>query len=148
MKNSMKRNRFNTLFAPLFVGILISTQFMACDSDDGNPVLKKLAAGSWSVSTVTVDGTDQTSMFTGLTITFNTDFTYTATNGNNVWPASGNWHFTDGTNTKITRSDDVEVALKDLTDTSVTLELSWDAPTYGPGRSSSIAGQHVFTMGR
>jgi hypothetical protein len=143
----MKRNRLSILLPPLFIAILISTKFMACSSDDpGNPVMAKLTSGPWSVTSVTVDGTNQNDMFMGFTITFYTDLTYTTTNGNVVWPASGSWNFSDGTNTKLMRSDGIDVELTEITETSLSMKLHWDADTFGPGRSGSIEGEHVFIL--
>jgi hypothetical protein len=147
MKNSIKRNRLSILLPLLSIAVLISTKFMACSSDDpGNPVMEKLTSGPWSVTSVTVDGTNQNEMFTGFTITFYTDLTYTTTNGNVVWPAIGSWNFSDGTNTNLMRSDGIEVELREITETSLSMKLHRDADTFGPGRSASIEGEHVFIM--
>ncbi len=57
-----------------------------------------------------VDDVDHTVLYENLTLTF-TDTHYTTTNGANVWPASGEWNFTDDSGTTILRSDGVIITV-------------------------------------
>lgn len=118
-------------------------------SDDPQPETTRikglLKANAWRIQNVTVDATDQTELFTGLTLSF-TDTNYTTTNGSVVWPASGTWNFTDGTAKKVLRSDDVEVTIVEVTDSSLKLSLTWDTGTIGSGRALSVGGNHVFSF--
>lgn len=105
----------------------------------------QLKANQWRISSVMVDATDQTALFTNMTLSF-TATDYNTTNGKAVWPASGTWSFTDDTGKKIKRSDNVEVLITEITDTTLKLSLNWTTGTFGPGRVSSIAGNHVFSF--
>lgn len=132
-------------------------QFIACSSgggDDPTPeqtpaqqVTAKLTSATWKVGTVTVDGTDQSTLFKNLTITFSSN-SFTTVNGGAVWPASSNWSFTDANATGFTRGDGVTVQLQEITDSSLKMSLAWSKTTLGPGRIESVKGQHVFTMGK
>lgn len=104
-----------------------------------------LKSGTWKVSTVTITGTDQTSLFNNMTLKF-TPTNYTTTNGGVVWPPSGTWNFTNDTASIIKRDDGVEIALSDVSETSFKLTFPWNKNTFGTGRVSSVAGTHVFTM--
>ncbi len=109
-------------------------------------VTAKLTAATWEMQDVTVDGTDKTSVYEGLDISF-TATGFTTTNGGAIWPATGTWSFTDANATAITRNDGLTVTLLEVTDTSLTLALTWSKTTLGPGRTGSVSGQHVFSFG-
>jgi hypothetical protein len=102
--------------------------------------------GTWNMESVKVDGVDKTSIYTPLTLSF-TSSSYSTTHGGVVWPASGTWHFNDAATT-ITRSDNVEVTVNELTATRLVLGLNWATTSLGPGRTKAIAGAHVFTFTR
>jgi hypothetical protein len=131
--------------------ILSFTFLTGCKKDDSPTtaeiMTQKLMAATWKVSSVTVDGTDRTSMFTGMTLKF-TSGTYTTTNGHVVWPASGTWTFSNAEATMITRDDGLVGTLTEVTDASLKMSLTWSKTTFGPGRSGSIMGKHEFVMGR
>lgn len=81
--------------------VVVSLLLVAgCKKDDPQPeterIQKLLASGTWQVESVLVNETDQTSTFSGLTLSF-TPTTYSTTNGDVVWPASGTWAFVDAT---------------------------------------------------
>lgn len=111
----------------------------------GKEKLKKLMANTWSINAVTVDGVNQTSLFTSMTLNF-TKTNYTTTHGGLVWPSSGTWEFVDKQGTTIIRNDDLEIRITELTSTSIKLSLTWESTTFGPGRQESIAGNHVFSF--
>ena len=96
---------------------------------------------------VTVDGTDKTSVYTGLTLSF-TDTNYTTTNGGVVWPASGTWSFADATGKLITRSDGLSITVEEAIATSIKLKLTWEEGALGGGRAAAVAGVHVFSFGK
>jgi len=104
-----------------------------------------LSSGNWKVSSVKVDGVDQSSLFTGFTLQF-TSSSYTTTNGDPVWPASGSWSFTDATATTVKRSDGVVITISSISTTNFVFTLTWDKTTLGAGRASSVKGTHTFAM--
>lgn len=114
--------------------------------DDPTPTelaFAKLKAKTWAVNTVTVDNTDHSDLFPGLSLTFS-DKTFSASNGNLVWPATGTWEFNDAEGTSILRDDGLVITIVELTESSLVLALDWDTIVFEPGRSRSVAGRHVF----
>jgi hypothetical protein len=103
-----------------------------------------LKSGTWKIKTVTVDGADKLSMFTGMTLTFSAT-AYTSTNGVPVWPASGNWSINTD-KTIVTRDDGVAVTIDNISETALGLSLNWSKTTLNGGRTESIPGKHVFTF--
>jgi hypothetical protein len=114
-------------------------------------ILEGTTTSTWNISSVTVDDTDQTSLFPGMKISFFTscgcnDFTYTVVNGLPVWPLTGKWNFSDD-GKLIKRDDGVEVTIDEISDNKLVLSFGWTKNTYG-GRVNSIKGHHVFTLTR
>lgn len=126
----------------------------------GETVLINLVASPWKIISVTVDGTDKSNLFTNFSLTFvsssssngkPTSFsgTFTTTNGGTVWPSSGNWNLNDiAVGSKLTRNDGLEIQLTEVTESSLKMSLGWNKTTIGPGRISSVKGQHIFSMGK
>ena len=140
----MKTFRYFLLAVTLAAVTLLS----GCKSDDPTPQqanMKKLTSGAWTVSQVTVDGVDQSSLFTGMTLQF-TKTTYTATNGVPVWPTSGSWTFVDKTGKLIRRDNELDITIVAISTSELKLSLDWDQDTYSGGRRRSVAGEHLFTF--
>lgn len=139
MKNS------NLIFFCITVLILIL--FAGCKGDDPQPeaqrVRKLLSSGTWQIENVRVDETDQTSFFSGLTLSFTKD-SYSTTNGKAAWPANGTWQFIDATAGRIIRDDDVEVTLLEVTKTSLKMSLTSSSISIGSGKENGLAGAHEF----
>jgi hypothetical protein len=100
--------------------ILLSILLLASCGSDSSPsasevTTKQLTSSGWKISSVQVDGTDQTALFTNMTLSF-TATNYTTTKGGVVWPASGTWSFVDNTAKKIKRNDNVEVTIVEISD--------------------------------
>lgn len=135
------------------VAIFLNLFFFAGCKNDGSPQLETdkvrqlLTSGTWSIESVTVDGVDQTNMYAGLAVTFTTSG-FTVTNGGVVWPATGAWTFPDETGKRILRGDDLLIEVREISDARLVLALNWTSTTLGPGRVSSLSGEHVFTFGR
>jgi hypothetical protein len=124
------------------------TMLMSCGGDDPTPVeamTKKILAHPWELSNVTVDGNNETALYSGLTITFSKTG-FTTTNGGVIWPASGTWEFTDKNAQFFIRNDDLEIEIIEATETTLILGFAWTSDTFGPGRVNSIAGNHVVTL--
>lgn len=123
------------------------TYLTACKKEDPSPqdkVKTNLVGPIWKIKTVSVDGVDYTSSYSGMTIVF-TETTYNTTKGGVVWPASGTWQFISTDDTKIIRNDGLEVTVS-VTSTQLDLLLFWPTTSYGGGRSNSVKGNHVFTF--
>jgi hypothetical protein len=130
--------------------LLVTTLFiMSCGGDTPPSVAevttKKLVSNNWKVSSVQVDGADQTALYTGMILNFDATI-FTTTKGEPVWPSSGTWTFTDNTAETIKRNDDLEITIVEVTETSLKLSLDWATGTLGPGRAASVSGNHVFTF--
>jgi hypothetical protein len=73
-------------------------------------VTSLLTSTTWNISSVTVDGVDETGLYAGLTLRL-TPTNYTSTNGVPVWPATGTWAFTTEEANAFQRSDGVLVEI-------------------------------------
>jgi len=149
----MKRN-----YTSLVYTLGLSTLFICClsmssckkNSDETvQEKTLKMLTGTWHINTVTADGIDNSSLYTGLALTFASGAYTVVTSGQSpVWPASGTWSFTDNSATSFTRDDNVIVSITSLTNTNLTLTLQWAKTTYGGGRESSIAGVNIFQFSK
>lgn len=133
----------------ILIGLLALLAF-SCKQDPASLmqtelVRQKLTSKTWTVNTVIVNGLDQTSKFTGFSISF-TNTGFTTTNGNVVWPSSGTWAFANDAASSIVRGDGVEVLINQIDNSVLELEFIWDTTTYGGGRIHSIQGQHIFNL--
>jgi hypothetical protein len=139
---------------------LLALAFAGCSKKNSQTAAEQntniLASGTWNISSVMVDNTDQSSMYTGMTLDF-TSGAYTTTNGKVVWPASGSWSFASSDGKVINRGDGIDVTVSQITDSKLVLELDWAKSTFGGRVSSggsasggqhisSIGGHHVFTF--
>jgi hypothetical protein len=106
---------------------------------------KLLTASTWTIQSVTVDGTDRTSSHAGLTLHF-TNTHYTTTHGGALWPESDIWTFVDNTGRVIVRGDDIEMTIQEINTGKLVLNFTWMETTLGPGRLSSTSGEHVLTF--
>jgi hypothetical protein len=105
------------------------------------------SSGGWRMQSATVDGTDQTTVYKGLTINF-TDSGFTTSNGGVVWPVSGTWSFTDESGTAIKRNDGLVVTIVAAEISKLVLKLIWTTTTFGPGKVSSLKGETTFTFSK
>jgi hypothetical protein len=134
----------------LFIAIVSFVSFTSC-SEDADPdakqkkVLSLLTSGTWQSQSIKVDGVDKTSLYETVQLSF-TNSTFTAVNGEPVWPANGAWLFTDKSAKAFERSDEIEVSITEVTDQKLVLTFFWDNGSLGTGRVSSIEGTHVFTF--
>ena len=109
-------------------------------------VTSLMKTGTWKVQTVTVDGTDQSTLFKNFTLSF-TDAGFATVNGTAVWPASGTWKFVNDQATSFTRDDGLVVTIQNVSSTQLIISLVWTKTTLGPGRGWSVKGTTVFTLG-
>lgn len=138
-------NTYNYLMV-LMVMVIIA----GCGSDKGTPkpdVQAMLTSGTWTMTTVTIDGVNKNSEFEGLTISF-TKNGFTAVGGAPVWPQTGTWTFTDAERKSITRGDGTVVDLQSVSQIELILAFRWNKTTLGGGRDRSLEGDHVFVLGR
>lgn len=144
-------NTYSILATTLVIGTLLLIS--SCGGDPPAPQetevekATKLLAGTWTVQNVTVDGTDRTSVYKDVRITFS-GTSLTATNGGAVWPASTTWRFADDTAKSLARGDGITMAVNELTANKLVVAFAWAKGTLGSGRVESVAGQHVFTFGK
>lgn len=133
------------------VAILLNLFFLAGCRNDDSPQLETdrirelLTSGTWTVESVSIDGVDKTDMYAGLAVTF-TNSGFTVTNGGMVWPGSGAWTFADDTGKRLLRSDDIMMDVREINESRLVLAFTWNSTTFGPGRVSSLSGEHVFTF--
>jgi hypothetical protein len=105
---------YGAVITIIFCGLLV---LQSCGSKGSDPspadqMKTILTSGTWNLQAVSVDGVDQSSVYTGLTLRFN-DNSFTSTNGRVVWPASGTWQFTGDTGKNITRGDGLAISIEE-----------------------------------
>jgi len=118
-----------------------------CNSSEtpisSNEVTQKLLTSKkWSSGSATIDGVS-TDLFTSLTLSFDTNnpiFTYTATNGGAVWPASGTWSFVGEDGKRIKRNDGLDVIIESIDEKQLVISYTWFSTTYGGGRTTGVKG--------
>lgn len=138
---------------------LVVLFFASCkDDDDPQPdptadQVEKLSR-TWGVTSVDLDGDNVTSQWAAFTLTFNTNFNYSTTNGiSPVWEPTGTWSF-GGTNdnpvlTTIIRSDNVDMTILNIAEDASTLTLRFNIVGAEPGRGgriSSLNGEYTFEL--
>ena len=104
--------------------------------------LESLSASAWTMSSITLDGADVTTNFSGLVLTIKSDKTY-STNGSYdpVWPSSGSFTFGSDLNT-LTRDDGVSMTIS-VSETSLTITLTY---ADSGGRIDALPGDYVFNF--
>lgn len=129
------------------VCVVLLTIFSGCNKDEGESARARterlLKSATWKLNKVTVDGVDQTSLYTGMILSVGVG-TYTVQNGDPVWPSTGTWKLID--EKTIDRDNGVTVEIEKLDENGLTLSLLWNKTTYGAGRPQSVSGNHVFEM--
>lgn len=148
---------------PVLLMIGASVLLMSCDEDNGGgsseeqTQLDKLT-DTWTVSSVTLDGTDRTNDFPGLVLTISGTyavngtyaFSFAGTRPNpSPWPASGTWKFDANPNSQIIRLDDSQKINYTLgsNNAQLTLEFNYQGSGFAGGRVEVVNGnwQFVFT---
>lgn len=133
----------------IFCGLLMlqSCGGKGSDPSPADQMKAILTSGTWNLQNVLVDGIDQSSVYTGLTLRF-TDNNFTSTNGRVVWPPSGTWQLSDDTGKNLTRGDGLPISIEEATTSKLVLKFTWNQTTLGQGRVNSVKGVNVFTFGK
>ena len=118
------------------------------DKNDAIPDTQALlTSGTWKMKTVTIDGVNKNDLYTNFTVSF-TATGFSAINGAPVWPASGTWTFVSSDQKAFIRDDGTVVTLVDISESELTLKLTWAKTTLGSGRVVSIQGIHTFVFSK
>jgi|TARA_B110000046_G_scaffold142480_1_gene149299 hypothetical protein len=104
--------------------------------------LESLSASAWTMSSITLDGDDLTTNFSGLVLTINSDKTY-STNGeyDPVWPSSGTFTFGSDVNT-LTRDDGISMTVT-VSETNLSIAFTYVA---AGGRIDALPGAYIFSF--
>jgi hypothetical protein len=131
----------------LSLGVIYLSSLISCKKHEPltqeQVVDKELTSNPWRLDNVTVDGVDETTVYSGLVLTF-TATTYLSANGLGVWPASDTWSFTDNTATSFKRGDGTLVTIEQIDNTQLILTFYWATDSFTSGRNISIKGHHTF----
>jgi hypothetical protein len=135
----------------LFIAAIGMSLLPGCGGDP-DPVqeteeerVRKLLIGNWNVQSVTVDGVDRTEIYQDIQLNI-TATTIAGTNGGLMWPGSVSWDFTNSGANQISRTDGLSLSIIDVQPSRLQISLLWDKDTFGPGRATSVEGQHVFVF--
>jgi hypothetical protein len=136
-----------------FTFSIASVMLISCGDDGDDPgsddpveateeenQLESLSTSAWTMTSITLDGVDATSNFSGLILTIKSDKTY-STNGEYapVWPSSGTFTFGSDLNT-LTRDDGVSMTVS-VSETSLSITFTY---TDSSGRIDALPGDYVF----
>ncbi|MDH5396726.1 MAG: lipocalin family protein [Cyclobacteriaceae bacterium] len=137
------------------IALLSSCKGGGGNGDDPEMTIDDRLKGSWVMVSVTVDGADVTSDFTGLKVTFNSNGSnsgsgsYSHTGGNTPIYSTGNYNINGITGIVLSEGDGgvIEAAIT-LSNSDKTLMLSFNNPTttFGGGRVTSVAGEYVIVL--
>jgi hypothetical protein len=113
----------------IVVCLMTVASFSSCDKTEEitekEKNTKTITSGSWTINSVMVDGTNATSSFTGLTLSFSAT-NYSTTNGGALWPVDDTWSFANEDATIVTRGDGTEVTVVEITPNKLVLRFNWD----------------------
>lgn len=137
--------------------VLSITALMGCGGDDSpdteiDEIAERTAflvndGSPWEASSDTFvmkDGYDVSDQFSGFTLDFKEDGTYTTSNSlNNAWPDQGIWSLDSNDKNKIIRGDGVEMR---STVSGSTLTLTFTASGTNGGRPESVDGEFQFSL--
>lgn len=145
----MNRLLRRIITCPFLVILFVISGLISCgDSDPAAPDAKALlTSGTWKINTVTVDGINQDELFADFDISF-TPTSFTSTSGGALWPANGTWAFANSDQKLFTRSDGIQVTVENISETELTLRLTWNKTTLGGGRVASIQGNYIFVFSK
>ncbi len=106
-------------------------------------------AKKWTPSGVTLDGVNVSDDWSGVSVTFtaNKSFTVSGLSQENslIWPSTGTYSFPDENKPlKILRNDGIEITLKNLTSTSVDVSFAITGRT--GGRGAGLSGNYSFSF--
>ena len=143
------------LLPALFIVLLIS-----CDRDGGDDpgpnaaTFEEKLAGTWSMSSVKIDGSDVSSDFSGFSINFDANLNYTISNGGTIFTqTSGSWGTSSSNDTGATGflngiTNQVTLAFSNENKT-LTLSFTVDNSTFGlGGRGDGLGGNYVFVLNK
>lgn len=140
----------------LFTVLVAVALFSSCgEGDEPGISFDEQMNGTWTISSVTRDGSDVTSEFGGfqLTLSFYGPNTggggYTVINANNVLFESGNYTLNGATSMNLNGNDGTNInAQISLSEDGSSLTFSFYNPTtmFGGGRVSGAAGDYVFVL--
>jgi len=130
---------------------LLSLAFMltSCQGDDKKSDPQDLLRQTWILGTdgtVTKDGSDVTDEYTGLTVTFANDGTYTALNSGHFFQASGTWAWQDEAKTSLALDGDFLVSVVELTKTDLHLQLELSVDDLEGGRVTGLVGDYDIKL--
>ncbi|OEK01272.1 hypothetical protein BFP97_06990 [Roseivirga sp. 4D4] len=128
--------------------LVFSIMLWGCKDDDPNPLAQRInnLAGTWTVQSVTNDGTDVTNQFNGFQLAFTIEKTYTTTNGGNPWPASGTFDIQEDALDTIVRDGNTNITIVSISDSSMSLRFQVNGIRSIANLRSGITGSFTFSL--
>ncbi len=150
MKKLLKNRNMKSTLLKVVVSVLAlaAISFSGCNGDEPTVQEKTealLVSAEWNKPVVTVDGVDQSDLYSDFTIKF-IKGTYTSAGGGPLWPTTGTWTFKDETASVLILDGNKEVQINEITETALELAVQNDNTTFISGRTQSIKGKNVFKL--
>lgn len=141
------KNHLHRVYSILLMIVLFAC--VGCDPDEKKTpqqeVTEILRSGIWRLESANVDGVIKSDYLQDLSLSFSESF-FSATNGEPVFPNQDSWEFVDEEGRKIITGEGLEIALTEVTKERVTIMFAWSQTTFGGGRASSLAGEHILAF--
>lgn len=142
------RNLYTLLAVLLVVGL-------ACNPDDNSePTAQELAfeilSGSWGLTqggSIVVDGQDLSLNYQGFSVSF-TNGSYSTTNAEDLFNASGTWTWVDNEAQMISLDDGKQITIRSLTETEFVFNFSFSGSGGQANHADGIAGSYVITVNK
>jgi len=133
-------------FSYLVLVFVASVFLLSCGSDEEiekteQELFTINISDTWSAKTVVVDNI-AIEGFDNFTLTVG-DGTYSTTNGNGLWPASGSWSFSNSGITSITRDDAIVMSVNLIDDNNLEISFTYDL---SGGRVAGVNDNFVFSL--
>jgi Lipocalin-like domain len=143
LKNKSIRNH-------IILCALVVCLMFGCSDDKGkmNPLsqMQKRLRGTWTVSEVTLSGTDVSIFYANLTLTFNSNYSYACDNEvDPVWPAVGTYeNILENDLQIILRDDGIRMRVISLTANNLVIQFTWAGDPNG--KLKDLNGEYEFTF--
>lgn len=142
-------SRNSIIILSMFIIFLGTVCISGCEDDPtlNEKVESMLISGQWKNPIVTADGIDQSDLYQGFILKFNSG-TYSTSGGGPLWLESGTWIFKDESGKLLIMDGSREIQINEITETNLELVVQNNNTTFKTGRVSSVKGKNIFRLSK
>jgi len=128
--------------------LLFALGMTSCQGDEKESDPRDVIERTWLLTggTVTKDGSDVTSDYTGLQVTFSDGGTYTTVNGGHFFKSAGTWAWQGSGMTGITCDGDFSIQVIAVNETDLHLQLTLNEDVLTGGRTAGLVGEYDIKL--